>query len=331
MNMQNHSPENTYENPVFTRFRKELALLPEESRHLPVFGICGDIPEKAPDGSLWGGELLLARNGCITRPASIHPFLKPEVLGDGNEKAVLAVSMIYQIACLENRVDPEIESFVAREKTEELSRTLGLLDLNSLRRLMTILEKQQGTVSTTALSDYLNAAAAVLAFSGWEELFRRGMAKLSRLSEMKDGRKVLEPLMSQLLTIRESTARRFAELPEESPAELWENTEWIKSLAEESDCLRQLETDLLFQLVLKERVRWKIREASGTLKQHEEKDALKHAERLAAFLILALKQLFLEAISGIRQKEGLEEGPVLCFGAVLQGVNIDVQKYWLQY
>jgi hypothetical protein len=322
LNMQNHSPQDKcqdrYENPVVTHFQKELALLPEASRQLPVFGICGDIPEKAPDGSLWGGELLLTRNGRITRAASIHPFLKPEDLNDGTEKAVLAVSMIYQIACLQNRVNPEIESFVAREKTENLSRTLGLLDLNSLRRLMTTLEKQQGTVSTTALSDYLDAAAAVLGFSGWEELFRRGMAKLSRLSEMKDGRKVLEPLMLQFANIRESTARRFSELPEESPAELWENTEWIKSLAEESDCLCQLETDLLFQLVLRERVRWKIREASGTLKHHEEKDALKHAERLAAFLILALKQLFLEAISGIRRKEGLEEGPVLCFGAVLQ-------------
>ncbi|MGN8816946.1 Kae1-like domain-containing protein [Oribacterium sp. HCP28S3_H8] len=327
LNMQNHSLQDRYENPVVAHFQKELALLPEESRQLPVFGICGDIPEKAPDGSLWGGELLLARSGRIIRLASIHPFLKPEVLSDETEKAVLAVSMIYQIACLQNRVDPEIESFIAREKAEELSRTLGLLDLNSLRRLMVTLEKQQGTISTTALSDYLDAAAAVLGFSGWKELCKRGLAWLSCLSSMEDGGKVLEPLMSQFLTIRESTARRFSELPEESPAELWENTEWIKLLPEETDCLCQLETDLLFQLVLKEHVQWKIREASGTLKYHEEKDALKHAERLAAFMLLAIKQLFQEAISGIRQRENLKEGPVLCFGAVLQGLNIELHRY----
>ena len=70
----------------------------ENDCHDPVIGVAFDGTGYGTDGTIWGGEILLADYGNFTRFGSITPFLQMGGDASAKEGWRIAVSMIYVIS-----------------------------------------------------------------------------------------------------------------------------------------------------------------------------------------------------------------------------------------
>ena len=125
-----------------------LSCMAENDYAQTVIGVSFDGTGYGTDGTIWGGELLLADYRGFTRMGSIEPFL--HVGGDAasREGWRIAVSMI--------------RSIYGSEKGMELVGALGLCDEKTARVQFAMAERGLNTIRSTSAGRLFDAVSAVL-------------------------------------------------------------------------------------------------------------------------------------------------------------------------
>lgn len=114
-----------------------------------VIGVSFDGTGYGTDGTIWGGEILMADLHGFTRAASIHPF--GQIGGDASSREGwrIAVSMIRSLAG-----DPGM--------TAEYVRRLGLCDEKTLKIQLMMAERKINYIPSTSAGRLFDAVSAVL-------------------------------------------------------------------------------------------------------------------------------------------------------------------------
>lgn len=126
-----------------------LSCMAENDYAKPVIGISFDGTGYGTDGTIWGGEVLLADYDGFERLGHIRPFL--QVGGDASAKEGwrIAVSMIYSL--LKNR-----------EKAMEWIQKLQLCDEKTAKVQFTMADKKLNSVISTSAGRLFDAVSAIL-------------------------------------------------------------------------------------------------------------------------------------------------------------------------
>ena len=114
-----------------------LSCMAENDCSDPVIGVSFDGTGYGTDGTVWGGEILLADYHGFERYGSIEPFL--QIGGDISAKEGwrIAVSLIYSLT-------------KDREKATELIRKLNLCSETEAKVQLTMAERKLNAVSSTS-------------------------------------------------------------------------------------------------------------------------------------------------------------------------------------
>ncbi len=125
-----------------------LSCMAENDRTEPVIGVSFDGTGYGTDGTIWGGEILVADLKGFRRAASIRPF--PQAGGDASAREGwrIAVSMI-------NRLFPEGEA-------EEIAGKLSLCEAGEVRLNRRMCERNINCVMSTSAGRLFDAVSAVL-------------------------------------------------------------------------------------------------------------------------------------------------------------------------
>ena len=110
------------------------------------------------DGTIWGGEILLADYGNFTRFGSITPFLQMGGDASAKEGWRIAVSMIYGYT-------------KDRKRAWEIMETLGLCSEQESRVQFTMADRKINAVASTSAGRLFDAVSAILGIrrrSGFE-------------------------------------------------------------------------------------------------------------------------------------------------------------------
>ena len=126
-----------------------LSCMTENDCHEPVIGVSFDGTGYGTDGTIWGGEILLADYQDFTRFGSITPFL--QIGGDASAKEGwrIAVSMIYGYT-------------KNREKAWEIIEKLGLCSEQESKVQFTMAERKINAVMSTSAGRVFDAVSAIL-------------------------------------------------------------------------------------------------------------------------------------------------------------------------
>ena len=126
-----------------------LSCMTENDCQDPVIGISFDGTGYGTDGTIWGGEILLADYQDFTRFGSITPFL--QIGGDASAKEGwrIAVSMIYGYA-------------KDREKAWEIIEKLGLCSEQESKVQFTMADRKINAVKSTSAGRLFDAVSAIL-------------------------------------------------------------------------------------------------------------------------------------------------------------------------
>ena len=126
-----------------------LSCMTENDCHEPVIGVSFDGTGYGTDGTIWGGEILLADYQDFIRFGSITPFL--QIGGDASAKEGwrIAVSMIY--GYIKNR-----------EKAWEIIEKLGLCSEQESKVQFTMADRKINAVMSTSAGRLFDAASAIL-------------------------------------------------------------------------------------------------------------------------------------------------------------------------
>ncbi len=126
-----------------------LSCMAENDWKEPVIGVAFDGTGYGTDGTIWGGEILLADYRTFERMGSIQPFL--QIGGDLSAKEGwrIAVPLIYQ----------QIKD---REKTMEIVRNLDLCSEAECKVLLTMADKKLNAVTSTSAGRLFDAVSAIL-------------------------------------------------------------------------------------------------------------------------------------------------------------------------
>ena len=126
-----------------------LSCMAENDFHGRALGIALDGTGYGPDGSIWGGELLLCTEDAFERVASIRPFL--QVGGDASSREGwrIAVSMLRSI-------------YGSSEEAAALSEKLGLCSAGVARFQCRMAENGINTVKSTSAGRLFDAVSAIL-------------------------------------------------------------------------------------------------------------------------------------------------------------------------
>ncbi len=250
------------------------ACMAENDYDARVIGIAMDGTGYGTDGSVWGGELLLADYHGFTRAASLKPFL--QIGGDlsSREGWRIAVSMIYSLEKAANRLDSDIGSFVARNHTEEMVRKLRLCDQNTLRGQFMLHDRNLNAITSTSCGRLFDAVSAILgirlqsSYEGEAAIQLMYRAEASRFTgitwEMLEAPETDGPagcvrrLMLEFYEFMRAEEQREAALGQSSVLEeeaIWEDTEAEVSHEIDSEDERLIvRTDLLFRFILNRRL-----------------------------------------------------------------------------
>lgn len=125
-----------------------LSCMAEHGETSPVLGIALDGTGYGTDGTIWGGEILLASLDGFARLASIAPFT--HIGGDraSSEGWRIALSMLY--------------AAYGAEKAVRIAKTLSLGDDHSRARLLFQAEKGLNAISSTSTGRLFDAVSAIL-------------------------------------------------------------------------------------------------------------------------------------------------------------------------
>lgn len=126
-----------------------LSCMTENDCHEPVIGVSFDGTGYGTDGTIWGGEILLADYQDFIRFGSITPFL--QIGGDASAKEGwrIAVSMIY--GYIKNR-----------EKAWEIIEKLGLCSEQESKVQFTMADRKINAVMSTSAGRLFDAVSAIL-------------------------------------------------------------------------------------------------------------------------------------------------------------------------
>lgn len=114
-----------------------LSCMTENDCHDPVIGVAFDGTGYGTDGTIWGGEILLADYGNFTRFGSITPFLQMGGDASAKEGWRIAVSMIYGYT-------------KDRKRAWEIMETLGLCSEQESRVQFTMADRKINAVASTS-------------------------------------------------------------------------------------------------------------------------------------------------------------------------------------
>lgn len=135
-----------------------LSCMTENDCHDPVIGVAFDGTGYGTDGTIWGGEILLADYGNFTRFGSITPFLQMGGDASAKEGWRIAVSMIYGYT-------------KDRKRAWEIMETLGLCSEQESRVQFTMADRKINAVASTSAGRLFDAVSAILGIrrrSGFE-------------------------------------------------------------------------------------------------------------------------------------------------------------------
>ena len=126
-----------------------LSCMSENDCHEPVIGVSFDGTGYGTDGTIWGGEILLADYQDFIRFGSITPFL--QIGGDASAKEGwrIAVSMIYGYT-------------KDREKAWEIIEKLGLCSEQESKVQFTMADRKINAVMSTSAGRLFDAVSAIL-------------------------------------------------------------------------------------------------------------------------------------------------------------------------
>ena len=126
-----------------------LSCMTENDCQEPVIGVSFDGTGYGTDGTIWGGEILLADYQNFTRFGSITPFL--QIGGDASAKEGwrIAVSMIYGYT-------------KNREKAWEIIEKLGLCSEQECKVQFTMADRKINAVMSTSAGRLFDAVSAIL-------------------------------------------------------------------------------------------------------------------------------------------------------------------------
>lgn len=126
-----------------------LSCMTENDCQKPVIGVSFDGTGYGTDGTIWGGEILLADYQDFTRFGSITPFL--QIGGDASAKEGwrIAVSMIYGYT-------------KNREKAWEIIEKLGLCSEQESKVQFTMADRKINAVMSTSAGRLFDAVSAIL-------------------------------------------------------------------------------------------------------------------------------------------------------------------------
>lgn len=134
-----------------------LSCMTENDCQEPVIGVSFDGTGYGTDGTIWGGEILLADYQDFTRFGSITPFL--QIGGDASAKEGwrIAVSMIYGYT-------------KNREKAWEIIEKLGLCSEQESKVQFTMADRKINAVMSTSAGRLFDAVSAILGIR-WRSSF----------------------------------------------------------------------------------------------------------------------------------------------------------------
>lgn len=126
-----------------------LSCMAEHDWHQPVLGVSFDGTGYGTDGTIWGGELLLADEECFRRLGHITPF--QQIGGDrsAREGWRIAVSLLYQITG-------------DRQKTLALTERLALCDRQNANVLLTMADRRLNSIRSTSAGRLFDGVSALL-------------------------------------------------------------------------------------------------------------------------------------------------------------------------
>lgn len=126
-----------------------LSCMAENDRKEQVIGVAFDGTGYGTDGTIWGGELLLADYHGFERMGSIEPFL--QIGGDISAKEGwrIAVSLIYQ-------------QTQDKEQTMEIVKKLNLCSEPECKVLLAMADRKMNAVTSTSAGRLFDAVSAIL-------------------------------------------------------------------------------------------------------------------------------------------------------------------------
>lgn len=125
-----------------------LSCMAENDYQDPVIGISFDGTGYGTDGTIWGGEFLLADYDGFKRMGSIKPFLHTGGDIASKEGWRIAVSLIY--------------SLYGRERALDIIRELNLCDEKAATVIMTMASRRINTITSTSAGRLFDAVSAIL-------------------------------------------------------------------------------------------------------------------------------------------------------------------------
>ena len=233
-----------------------VSCMAENDHPQPVVGIALDGTGYGTDGSIWGGEMLIADYRHFRRAASIKPFL--QIGGDtaSREGWRIAVSMIYSLEKAANRLDSDIGGFVARSRTEEIVRQLGLADQNTLRAQFMLHDRNLNAITSTSCGRLFDAVSALLGIRLQSSYEGEGAVQLMYQAMAADPVRAaallpeFESFLRQMLQREEA----FGQSSVEDEA-IWEDTDAAAANELDAEADRLIvRTDLLFRFLLEKRL-----------------------------------------------------------------------------
>ena len=126
-----------------------LSCMAENDCSDPVIGVSFDGTGYGTDGTVWGGEILLADYHGFERYGSIEPFLQTGGDVSAKEGWRIAVSLIYSLT-------------KDREKAVELIRKLNLCSETEAKVQLTMTERKINAVSSTSAGRLFDGISAIL-------------------------------------------------------------------------------------------------------------------------------------------------------------------------
>lgn len=135
--------------PVQHHYAHVLSCMAERDWGSPVLGVSFDGTGYGADGTVWGGELLLADYHGFRRLGSIRPFLQVGGDSSAREGWRIALSMLYALTG-------------DKARTGELVRRLGLCDEAALRVQLIMADRRLNAIPSTSAGRLFDGVSALL-------------------------------------------------------------------------------------------------------------------------------------------------------------------------
>ena len=253
-----------------------LSCMAENDRRAPVIGVSFDGTGYGEDGTIWGGEIMIADAAGYERVGSIAPFL--QIGGDSAPRQGwrIAASMIRELCVRGLRQspasDPEKD---AAQAYFDIIEALSICDLQNAKAQRMMAERGIQAVTSTSAGRLFDAVSAMLGICRESTYEGEASIELEFAAERYAERRFGDPLASEGLDAGDFHGAHAL-------SELLPNP-WDSGLKTR----RCLPTDLLFEALLRRRL------------------AGEDPEELAWLFHAGLARLIVDACAGISEESGI--------------------------